>query len=152
MFKTILLATASAVAFMGCASMEAQKARVPNTDSRNPQVYVLSDGAPKCEDRVMSIVVEPPLLDFPKSGNGNKFPIIWHMRTKGYNFRQSKSLPDPRPLNGPAGVITECFSGGQNMQCTNKDTAQGAWKYDIKGVIADDGCNPPDNDPVINND
>jgi hypothetical protein len=152
MKKTILLATASAVALLGCASMGPQTAHTPNTDARNPQVYVLSDGAPACADRVMAIVVEPPMLNFPNSGNGNAFPIIWHMRTKGYKFAQNNNLPNPAPIQGPGGVITGCGSGGLTMQCTNKDSAKGSWKYDIKGVIADDGCNPPDLDPVISND
>lgn len=151
--KKILLAAASATALMGCASMEAQRARTPSTDARNPQVYVLSDGVQSCAARTLAIVVEPPTLSFPNSGNGNAFPIIWHMRTPGYKFAQNSNLPDPAPIHGSAsGVITGCRSGGLTMQCTNKDTNKGAWKYDIKGVIADDGCNPPDLDPLISND
>ena len=152
MAKNILLAAASTAVLLGCASPGPQTMRVPNTDPRNPQVYVLSDGAPTCDDRVLANVVEPPTLHFPNSGNGKAFPIIWHLKTKGYKFAQNSNLPDPAPLNGPQGVISNCNSGGLTMQCLNKDTAKGAWKYDIKGVIADDGCNPPDLDPIISND
>ena len=154
MTKNILLAAAVAVALLGCASMEDQKARrIPNTDAKNPQVYVLSDGAQSCADRVLAIVVEPPTLHFSDSGKGNGFHIVWQMRTKGYRFAQNPKLPDPAPIQGSAkAVITECSSNGATMQCRNLDTAKGDWKYDIKGVIADDGCNPPDLDPLISND
>jgi len=154
MKKTILLAAASAVALLGCASTPgpSARARPPNTDARNPEVYVFSDGTPNCADRKLMIVVEPDVLSFPNTG-GQAFPIIWHMKTPGYNFAQNNNLPNPVPLKGSnPGGISGCRSGGNTMQCTNNNADKGIWKYAINGVVANDGCNPPDLDPIINND
>lgn len=156
MTKTILLAAASTVALLGCASTEEKMTAVPpHTDSRNPWVYVLSDGAPRCADRKLAIVVEPDVLTFSNPGSANAFPIIWHMKTQGYRFPENPTLPNPAPLKGSKpGQINQCKSGGanNNMQCWNDFSEKGVWKYDIKGIVADDGCNPPDRDPIINND
>jgi hypothetical protein len=149
MAKNILIAAASACALLACATAPEDKSG-PGTgpDPRNPQVYVVSE-AGKC-----AIVVEPNEIHFANSGNGQAFPIIWHLRTPGYKFAQNNSLQNPHPIQGSSpGVISGCRSGGLTMQCTNNNTSRGKWKYDIKGVTADGGgCNPPDLDPYINND
>ena len=145
MTKKIFIAATSIAALLGCATD--QTVAPAAADSRNPQVYVVSEGG-KC-----AIVVEPNHLHFANSGSGQAFPIIWHLATRGYKFAQNNNLPDPAPIRGNPGVISGCRSGGLTMQCTNNNTGTGQWKYDIKGVTADSGgCNPPDLDPYISND
>src|SRR5689334_6244267 len=108
MTKNILLAVASTAALLGCAGQPVAPA---SPDPRNPQIYVLNDGG-RC-----AMSVDP--VRFPNSGNGQAFPIIWHL-PPGYKIVQNSQLPDPDALPGsPAGVITGCRSGGLIMQCTN---------------------------------
>ena len=143
MTKNIVLAAASAAALLGCGNQPVAPAV---NNPRNVDVYVMSDGD-KC-----AIVAVPDWLHFPNSGNGSATPIIWHLHTPGYKFVQNNNLPNPAPIQGNPGVISGCRSGGNTMECTNNDTGKGIWKYDIKGVTTDRGCNPPDLDPIISND
>src|SRR5205814_6070770 len=107
MTRTIFIAAASAVALASCASTSdngsGPKAGPP-VDPRNPQVYVYSNAPADCV-----IVVKPDIISFPSSGQGNAFPIIWHVQTKGYSFAQNNNLASPAPLHGSqAGVISGC--------------------------------------------
>ena len=148
MTKTILIATASAVALAGCASPGMEP-----FDPRNPKVYVVTNGATRCEDKRSYVVVDQEPIYFFRRGSTQAFPIVWHLQTTGYSFVPNIMIPDPAPRAGSvAGEINNCRAGTTTMQCTNNSRNRGEWKYTLS-VRANDGCgSPPDLDPIIGND
>lgn len=147
MTKTILIATASAMALTSCALPG------PRFDPRNPKVFIVDNGATKCEEKKTYIVVDQEPIYFFRRGSAQAFPIIWHLQTPGYSFVQDNSIADPTPQKSSApGEINNCRAGGRAMQCTNNSRTWGVWKYTLR-ITADDKCGtPPDLDPTIAND
>jgi len=152
-----MMLVAAAVALAGCVVIDKSAPSAfapPGLDPKNPNVFVVTNGATACADKRAVIVVDQEPIYFFMRGHSQAFPITWHLQTRGYSFAQQANIADPTPYEKSyaTGEITNCRAGGQSMTCTNKNQNSGYWKYTLS-IRADDGCgNPPDLDPLIGND
>ena len=158
MTRTMLVA--AAVALAGCGSMDKSAPRIfapPGLDPKNPKVFVVTNGATDCAQKISAIVVDQEPLYFFRAANPGAFPITWHLVTTGYSFVDQPSIADPTAIDSmtrksAAGEIHSCRAGGRTMTCTNKNQNRGEWKYTLK-VKADVTCGTiEDLDPTIAND
>jgi hypothetical protein len=157
MTRTILIAAASAIALAGCATPRGGARSYSAPGPTNIDV-IFNNNNPDCADRKAYLVVDQePIYYFRPSGIPQQIHIIWHLRTKGYKFAKPIDNPKPHKPGSPQDEIDQCaVTGNQVMQCRNKGSSGGTWKYTLDNIVADGADCPnvkiPDLDPTIGND